>query len=204
MKEGTPESLTAFLAEHGPCFEAPAKARLKAMGVTEQPAPEPEPEVAEEPAEEETQDEPEQKAEAPAPTPTAGNLVSASDPDSVVNAFQEYGLATKRDTDSVGDPMLTTKMNGLNVTVYFYGCDDNKNCQTLQFVVRLNDEGATDVNKTNVWNDEKLYGRAYIDDGIVVFDLVQTSVVDMPKEAFANVIEQFDDALSDFLELIDW
>ena len=50
MRAGTAEALTSYLEQHAPCFEAPARARLDALGGTrvEDAAPEPQSATAEE------------------------------------------------------------------------------------------------------------------------------------------------------------
>lgn len=39
LKSGTAEALSAYLDKHAPCFEAPARARLQALGGTAEPEP---------------------------------------------------------------------------------------------------------------------------------------------------------------------
>ncbi len=46
---------------------------------------------------------------------------------------QGYGTA-ELSKDSVGDPMISGRMAGINYVIFFYGCNDaGKECSSLQF-----------------------------------------------------------------------
>ena len=59
--------------------------------------------------------------------------VSAHDPQSVVSTLQDMGYRATLDTDSGGDPKVLSALNGINFSIYFYGCQDNAACRDLQF-----------------------------------------------------------------------
>lgn len=61
--------------------------------------------------------------------------VSAANPKGLLNAITSAGYEATLSTDKVGDPMIETELNGYNVTVLFYGCDEktHRNCDSVQF-----------------------------------------------------------------------
>lgn len=90
-------------------------------------------------------------------------LVDATDVEAIATIARDYGTA-EVDKDSTGDPLVTGEMGGTNYAVFFYGCTDGADCQTIQFYAYwvLND--GIDVDSLNTWNREKRFAKAYLDD----------------------------------------
>ncbi len=51
------------------------------------------------------------------------NMICASDPQTVVDALQREGYRAKLNTDSIGDPMISSAATGYNFDIFFYGCE---------------------------------------------------------------------------------
>src|SRR3546814_6938717 len=68
------------------------------------------------------------QAAAPAAT------VSAADPGAIAEALDFAGYKATIATDDLGDPMISTELNGWPTTIYFYGCDDttHQGCDALR------------------------------------------------------------------------
>lgn len=62
-------------------------------------------------------------------------MVCASDPASVARAMQKAGFAVKQTKDEGGDPAIASEAEGFQFDVFFYGCEKNRNCDSLRFQV---------------------------------------------------------------------
>lgn len=61
------------------------------------------------------------------------DLVRASDPAGMVRTLKEAGYDPELTEDSVGDPMIKLTLSGYRASILFYNCEDNKDCQSIQF-----------------------------------------------------------------------
>lgn len=116
-------------------------------------------------------------------------IVDASDPQKLAELVRGYGSATL-DVDAVGDPKINGRIEGTAFSIYFFGCEENRNCDTVLFKAIWTKTGASESD-LNAWNREKLFGRAYVDeDG----DSVLEMAVNLK---FGVTVENFDDT-------VDW
>ncbi len=91
------------------------------------------------------------------------DLVTARDIDEIVNVAKGFGSATKTTTKS-GDPKIEGRLDGLQYAVFFYGCENGSNCESIQMYVGFKMNGnKPGMSKVNEWNQKKRYGKAYID-----------------------------------------
>ncbi|MCG5517260.1 MULTISPECIES: YbjN domain-containing protein [unclassified Ectothiorhodospira] len=93
----------------------------------------------------------------------AADLVDATDPEQILNLARGYGSATL-DTDGVGDPMITGRMDGTRYSIMFFGCSNNRNCKTLRFSTAWATDGEYTLADMNDWNESYRFGKAYLDD----------------------------------------
>jgi hypothetical protein len=92
---------------------------------------------------------------------TAQNLVTAEDPEKILEIARGFGSAElERDDD--GAPVIRGRMEGRRYSVFFYGCTDGKDCSTIQFWTFAPAPG-NPLDAVNVWNREYRFGKAYID-----------------------------------------
>ncbi|WP_246221693.1 YbjN domain-containing protein [Marichromatium bheemlicum] len=92
----------------------------------------------------------------------ARDLVSAADPEAVLEAAKGFGSA-ELERDEVGDPRIRGRMFGVLYLVTFYGCEAGKDCKDLLFYAGWEDAGLT-LEDVNRWNRGKRFGKAYLDD----------------------------------------
>lgn len=92
-----------------------------------------------------------------APLP-AGGVTAAQ----VVQLLQDEGYRAQIDTDGVGDPMVRSATDGVNFSIYFYGCERGR-CASIQYSTAFDTKGMTYA-QINQWNTEHRFGRAYLDD----------------------------------------
>ena len=87
--------------------------------------------------------------------------IDGADPAAVEQAARGFGSA-RLETDNVGDPKISGRINGIAYTIYFYGCEDNENCDTVMFRTAWDHDGVG-LDRINEWNRDKLFGKAYHD-----------------------------------------
>ncbi len=73
----------------------------------------------------------------PAADDFATQLITADDPDLILQVMQGLGYDATLTVDGVGDPMIEGRMSKSNYNLFFYGCTDNQHCTFLLFVAFL-------------------------------------------------------------------
>ncbi len=90
--------------------------------------------------------------------------VSASDPNTVVEALKANGATVEVTTDKTGDPKLIAAKSGVTTYIYFYGCTNNIKCTSFQFNSSFDTKGKYTFEKTNKFNTEYRYVKVVSDD----------------------------------------
>lgn len=120
--------------------------------------------------------------------------------DIVQGMMQAYGIQVKRSTDQAGDPMLTSRLEGIDFDVYFYGCTLDAQCDSVQFSTGFNLPNGMTLAQVNDWNRDRRYGKAYTDDSnnpYIEYDInlsndgVGTKNFDVSLEIWRSVITDF-------------
>ncbi|WP_290702505.1 YbjN domain-containing protein [Amphritea sp.] len=97
------------------------------------------------------------------PTAYAADLISADDPDALLNIARGFGSA-RLTTDSTGDPKISGRMDGTKYGIYFYGCDSNgEKCDEIKFGTAWSMDERISLKTINEWNRTKKFGVAYLD-----------------------------------------
>jgi hypothetical protein len=131
--------------------------------------------------------------------------VNAANPASVQRVLQEAGYRAELTTDSGGDPMIESDAGGSRFIVLFYDCEDNRNCESVQFFAGYSDAGAS-YKAINEFNQARRYARAYItDDGDARLEMdVETAPAGIPDATFSTYISLFGLLMTRFEEQIGW
>lgn len=96
--------------------------------------------------------------------PALAQLVDATDPQQLATIIQDMGYRARIDTDGIGDPMITSSVGGTDFNLYFFGCTDGVECKSLLFKVGYDLASGTTLAVVNAWNQDNLFGRAYLDE----------------------------------------
>jgi len=110
---------------------------------------------------------PGQVVEAPPaePEPTqddfASELITAEDPDLILQVMQGLGYDATLTVDGVGDPMIEGRMSKSSYNLLFYGCTDNQDCTFLLFVSFLDLPNGITTALIDEWNQNSLWGTAF-------------------------------------------
>jgi hypothetical protein len=117
-------------------------------------------------------------------------MVCASDPGTVVDALMAAGYKAKLTKDAQGDPKIESAASGYNFSIYFYDCEESKNCAALQFQVSFADDGKNTLDLANRWNANKRFMQMSVteDKGLrVCYDI--TTVGGLNQKNFADVVD---------------
>lgn len=134
---------------------------------------------------------------AAAPIPDGGVTVQE-----VAQALQTKGYKAEIGRDRLGDPMITSALDGSNFQVLFYDCESGR-CAAIQFATAFDLESGLTLDRINSWNRQKRFGRAYLDDErdpFVEYDV--DFEVGATTEAIGNAIEVWEAVLPNFKDYI--
>jgi hypothetical protein len=124
--------------------------------------------------------------------PCAASMVCASAPQTVVSALQAAGYkAVLKKSTNTGNPMIESAAAGYDFRVYFYECEANKACGSLQFRTDFADDGGNSAALANLWNKEKRFSQMSFDaeDKSLSFSYDVTTVGGLNQKNFADVID---------------
>ncbi len=124
--------------------------------------------------------------------------VCASRPDTVVEALQSAGFKAQLDKDDLGDPKIDSAASGYNFTIYFYGCKDGKECNSLRFATVFEDDGTNTPELANRWNKVKRFAQMSAQDNgslQVAYDVTTAGGVNQTN--FADAVDWWQVMLSE-------
>lgn len=132
--------------------------------------------------------------------------VFATDGDSLYRFFENEGAEVEATTDNVGDPKLRVTYYGSDFSVYYYGCDNNTDCNAVQFFSGYQTEGSVRLAKINEWNTENRFARAYIsNEGSARIEMdIYLGRDGVSADDFAQQVSLWARAMKDFETFIDW
>ncbi len=129
-------------------------------------------------------------------TPT----VTAGEPSSIVKALGAAGYSATLETDDYGDPRITTDLSGREVSIWFYGCDEEtrKNCDSLQLVIGFDADKPMTAQQMLDFMDKRRFASMTLDDEgdpWMSWDIV-TGTEGIPQSVFLTAIRSFDDTIA--------
>lgn len=138
--------------------------------------------------------------------PAAAQTVSAGNPQTVIDAIQAEGYQAKLGKDKEGDPMISSKSSGSSFDIYFYGCEKNISCTSIQFVsyYEMSDNDRPGLDKLNDWNAKKRFAFASLDsdkDPWLRMD-VYTGPGGISMAAFRGNLDLWTSQMADFEKMI--
>ncbi|MBY6137426.1 YbjN domain-containing protein [Leisingera sp. XS_AS12] len=140
------------------------------------------------------------------PVAAAAENIVAKTGESVAAFFRDEGATVEVTTDSVGDPNLKVEYYGNDFSVYYYGCDNNINCDAVQFFSGYQTDGSVRLAKINQWNSENRFVRGYVsEEGAARIEMDVLLAEDgMSPDDFALAVSIWTRAMQDFEEFIGW
>jgi type 1 fimbria pilin len=136
---------------------------------------------------------------------TGGGLLDATSPQAIADLLQQEGYRAAVGVDNVGDPKIDSSAAGVDFSIYFYGCDNSQNCQSIQFSSGYDLERGTSFQAMNDWNAAQRFGYAYLDnesDPFVNMDVNMSYGIS--PDNLRDTLAVWEQVLSDFQTHIDW
>lgn len=137
----------------------------------------------------------------------AEELVDATNPERMVSVIQELGYRAKLDVDNIGDPIIHSSVGGTDFSLQFFGCteDNNDQCKLLLFKVGYDLSEGMNLKAVNSWNQEALFGRAYLDDeDDPWFELEVNMYGGVSRQNFEFTFNRWEVTVASFEEHIDY
>jgi hypothetical protein len=131
----------------------------------------------------------------------AAGMVCASSPDTVQRALEKAGLKPSKSVDNDGDPMLRSEEGTYPFNVYFYGCEQHRNCDSLRFEVLFRKESDNTPELANRWNAGQRFLQAAVKpDGrmVVAYDLA--TIGGVTERNFADVLDWWKSQLGELAD----
>ena len=122
----------------------------------------------------------------------------------VAKVLHDKGYRAEITTDSVGDPLIESGVDGTHFSVYFYGCEGEvPRCNSIQLMAAFDLEEGLSLERINLWNREHRFGRGYLDDESDPFVEMDLDVeFGFSTEALANNLDTWSSVLPGFKEFI--
>ncbi|MEC7764288.1 MAG: YbjN domain-containing protein [Pseudomonadota bacterium] len=143
--------------------------------------------------------------DAPASMKTHSDRVLASEPETFVAYFEESGMPARLTEDTVGDPLVEYRSNGDKMSLFFYDCEDNVDCQAVQFYAGYR-AGNVSLETINSWNTDRRFVRSYLtDEGVARIEMdVATSQDGLSYRDFDALLDLWLDSVVLFEDHINW
>ena len=112
------------------------------------------------------------------------------------------------DTDSYGDPIVESEIDGVTFHVEFYNCEGDmpdRACRELRFFAGFDLANGMSLEQINQWNYTLRFGKAYVDSDSDPF-LEMNLDVDggLSRDLIESNLAIWNEAFSNFMEFIGW
>lgn len=138
--------------------------------------------------------------------PVDEGLVSAREPQTVLNALSNLGYPGKMEKMNSGRASIAVTISGLKTYIDFYDCDDDLgDCYTLLFNVSLDLKKGTTLDKANEWNSKQITGRVWLDDNLdPTLDFAFSTFNGVPVDNFEQNVKLWDKKIGDLKDFFDF
>jgi hypothetical protein len=142
---------------------------------------------------------------APAPVPLGGNMIDATSPQALAELLQQQGYRAVVGQDTSGNPKIDSSAAGVDYSIYFYGCNNGSDCQSLNFSSGFDLDRGTSFQAMNDWNSSQFFAYAYLDDESDPFlNMDMNLAYGVSADNFVDSLAIWEQLLSDFQGHIDW
>ncbi|HTJ01674.1 MAG TPA: YbjN domain-containing protein [Methylovirgula sp.] len=142
----------------------------------------------------------------PAAAPAATDNITSVTPDQMAAIMRDAGY--KADVYEFGTTTkhkaVATAMEGYKVRVYFYSCDAQNKCGSLNFETSFTKSPNFTLALTNKWNAEHRYTKLYIDpsDGSLNFDFDIFVYGGVTPKTIKDAVTLYDGTLGDLAKFL--
>lgn len=133
--------------------------------------------------------------------PCPANMVCASSVDSVLRGMQKVHLAPKLTKDTTGNPLIESDQGSYHYDVYFRGCEQNRNCDSLHFEVAFTKAPPNALQLANKWNGNHRFLSIHITpDGRLVGSYDVGTIGGLTERNFADVLDWWGSQLGEMAD----
>ena len=130
--------------------------------------------------------------------PCGAGMVCASKPETVMAAMEKAGFKPKLSKDNGGDPMIESDEAIYHFDVYFYGCENHINCDSLRFEAIFEKAPENTIELANKWNVSKRFLQASVrDSGEIAFAYDVPTIGGVNDANFADVLDWWTSELNE-------
>lgn len=139
------------------------------------------------------------------PAVAIAELLDGSDPIAIVNVMQKEGYRAKLTEDFLGDPKIEGRMGKTEFGIFFYGCVDGEECDSIQFSVGYDLTEGMGLDQANEWNSSKRLSAVNLDEEMDPF-LQMDVILDggVTPENFIRTLETWHISMDEFEDFIGW
>lgn len=141
---------------------------------------------------------------AAAPTPArSAQLVSGADVEEILNLAKGFGSASLT-TDDEGDPKIDGRMDGLAYSIYFLGCEEHKNCTSVQLHSGFELKDKPSATKIVQWNYDKRWARAFLNKGGAAIQMDINLRYGVARETFDDSLRTWGRMMKQYSEYVGY
>lgn len=129
---------------------------------------------------------------------TGEAMVTAKNPQGIVDALEGAGYDAELTQDGAGDPMIVTELSGWSSRIYFYGCDETSHdgCDALQFSAGFDRKQPWTAEEAIALARKYRFSSIYLDDEgdpYIEWDVITGDGI--PAPVFLASVLSFSDAI---------
>lgn len=132
-------------------------------------------------------------------------MVSAANPQGIVDLLELTGREPKLGKDELGDPKIELDLSGYSATIYFYGCDEetHQQCDSLQFQAGFNRKQPWTAQEAIKIAEKYRFAAVFLDDEgdpWLRWDVMTGDGI--PAKVFLSGVELFTETVNDAAEMV--
>ena len=119
------------------------------------------------------------------------SYICASNPQGLADTLRTLGYrADLGKSEASGNPKISSAASGYNYTIYFYGCENGANCNSIGFMATFDKDKRNSAELANDWNRDKRFSTMSFDpnDGTITLSYDVTTIGGISQVNFADVI----------------
>lgn len=139
------------------------------------------------------------------PLSAAAQTITGNDPRQIATLIQNEGYKAVVGEDSYGYPKISGRMSRSNYSVYFFGCDSSKGCNSIQFSAGYNLNTPLTLDKVNAWNSTKRFAKVHLNSkGLPVIRMDVNTDYGVTADNLADTLDYWRLILEAFEDHIGW
>ena len=123
------------------------------------------------------------------------SYICASRPEGIVATLQALGYkAMLGKSETTGNPRIESSSSGYDYEIFFYGCENGANCNSLGFMSTFEKDAGNSASLANDWNREKRFSVMSYDprDGTISISYDLTTVGGLNQVNFSDAVAWWD------------